>query len=74
MAAVVNWAIKAGISSSHFSANSSQHVRGLVAQHDIPPKSTLVSMRRSMSLSMVLGQKSPFPDLVPEDIWRQLGE
>ena len=74
VAAIVGWASESGIRSSHFAVDGHQHSKGIVAQHEIPPKSTLVSMTRSMSLSMVLGRKSPFPDLVPEDVWSLLGE
>lgn len=74
VAAVINWANNVGIDNQHFTNDSAQAVRGLVAKHDIPPKTTLVSMHRSMALSMIIGQNSPFPDLVPNDVWRSCGE
>ena len=74
VAAILNWANSAGIVNHHFTNDSGQAVRGLAAKHDIPPHSTLVSMQRSMALTVVVGQKSPFPDLVPNDVWRSCGE
>lgn len=74
IAAVINWANNVGIDNQHFTNDSGQAVRGLVAKHDIPPKTTLVSMHRSMALSMIIGQNSPFPDLIPNDVWRLCGE
>lgn len=74
VAAVINWANTVGIDNQHFTNDSGQAIRGLVAKHDIPPKTTLVSMHRSMAPSMITGQNSPFPDLVPNDVWRSCGE
>ncbi|KAL3158709.1 hypothetical protein ABBQ32_011447 [Trebouxia sp. C0010 RCD-2024] len=74
VAAILDWATTAGITTHHFANDSEQAIRGLVAKHDIPPKTTLVRMKRSMGLNVVVGQNSPFPDLVPHDVWRSCGE
>ena len=74
VAAILNWAAGAGIQHTHFTDYSNTAVRGVLAKHDIAPKTTVVSMPRSMALSVVMGQKSPFPKLVPEDVWQSCGE
>ncbi|KAL3135541.1 hypothetical protein ABBQ38_006018 [Trebouxia sp. C0009 RCD-2024] len=74
VAAILDWATTAGITTHHFANDSEQAIRGLVAKHDIPPKTTLVRMKRSMGLNIIVGQNSPFPDLVPHHVWKSCGE
>jgi len=74
VAAILKWASEAGIKSKHFADHSPLAVRGLLAQHAIPAKTAVVSMPRNLALSVVMGQKSPFPSLVPEEIWTSCGE
>lgn len=74
VAAIINWANSVGIVNHRFTNDSGQAVRGLVAKHDIPPHTTLISMQRNMALTMIIGQKSPYPDLITDDAWRSCGE
>ena len=74
VADVLSWATKAGIQHQHFHDYSNTAVRGVIAKHDIPPKTAVVNMPRNLALSIVMGQKSPFPSLVQEDVWQACGE
>lgn len=74
VAAILSWAAKAGIQHRHFTDYSNTAVRGVIAEHNIPPKTAVVNLPRNLALSIVMGQKSPFPSLVPEDIWKSCGE
>lgn len=72
--AVLSWATTAGIQHKHLHDYSNTAVRGVLAKHDIPPKTAVVTMPRNLALSIVIGQKSPFPSLVQEDVWQACGE
>ena len=73
VAAVLNWGTNSGIASKVIADASNLTVRGLTAAHDIPAKTTVVSMPRSMTIRLVMGQKSQFSQL-SEDVWSSLGE
>ncbi|DBB01977.1 TPA: hypothetical protein ACH3X1_000563 [Trebouxia sp. C0004] len=74
VAAILGWATKASIQHKHFHDYSNTAVRGVIAEHDIPPKTVVVNMPRNLALSIVMGQKSPFPSLVHQDVWQSCGE
>lgn len=74
MAELLVWANDAGIETSLLAADNNLEVRGVIAKQDIAPGTDVVKMSRGMSLAVVDGQKSPFPDLVPEHIWDECSQ
>ena len=70
---LLSWASnKAEIECSSLTTDHSLAVRGVVAKHHIPAKSSIISIPRKMVLSIVAGQGSPMPALVPEKLWKSL--
>ena len=65
------WASEAGIDTSLLAADDNLGVRGVVAKQDIAAGTAVVKMKRDMSLAVVDGQKTPFPELVPGPIWEE---
>ena len=68
------WASAAGIDTSLLAADDSLRVRGVVAKQNIAAGTAVVKMKRDMSLAVVDGQKTPFPDLVPGHIWDECSQ
>ena len=74
VAAVLLWGSEFGIESTKLAEASNLTVRGLLAPQDIPAGTTVLKIPRKTTISLVQGQKSPFPRLVPQNVWQYLGE
>ena len=73
-AELLAWANDLGIRSPKLAPGDDLDVKGLVAKEDISSGSAVVSMTREHSLAVIDNQKTPFPKLVPAEVWDECSQ
>ncbi|KAA6428995.1 MAG: hypothetical protein FRX49_01105 [Trebouxia sp. A1-2] len=66
---LLSWAAAHGAQCDRLQTDNTLAIRGLTAITDIPGGSVIVSLPRSLALSVSPSQSCPIPHLIPEDVW-----
>ncbi len=66
---LLSWAAAHGAQCDRLQTDTTLAIRGLTATTDIPGGSVIVSLPRSLALSVSPSQSCPVPHLIPEDVW-----
>lgn len=66
---LLSWAVSLGAKCEKLRTDNSLATRGLVATSDIPGGSVIVSLPRSLALSVSPSQSCPDPKLISDDVW-----
>ena len=66
---LLTWAAAHGAQCDRLQSDNTLAIRGLTATTNIPGGSVIVSLPRSLTLSVSASQSCPSPHLIPQDVW-----
>lgn len=66
---LLTWAAAHGAQCDRLQTDNTLAIRGLTATTNIPGGSVIVSLPRSLALSVSASQSCPSPHLIPQDVW-----